>query len=83
MKKCFSCKLTLPLFCFSKNKRTFQLKSDKGRNIVCLRCNYNYIKQDMFCWYFSNSLGKFVRKEFKSKLDIIEHLIKTYNGGNR
>lgn len=82
MKKCFRCKLILPLFCFSKNNRSYQLKWDKGKNISCLRCNYNYIKEDMYIWKFSYNLDKFIKLTFNSKLDIIKHLIKTYNGGN-
>lgn len=82
MKKCFRCKLILPLFCFSKNNRSYQLKWDKGRNISCLKCNYNFIKNNMYYWYFSNKENKFLRKAFSNKIEIVKHLIKTYNETN-
>lgn len=38
MKKCFGCKLNLPLLFYRKSTSTYQRPSDKGRLIECRLC---------------------------------------------
>lgn len=40
MKKCFSCRQTLPLDSFSKSNMKYQLKSDMGTVRVCKTCTF-------------------------------------------
>jgi hypothetical protein len=36
--KCFECKIEKPLSKFAPNKRKYQIKSAKGRCLVCKKC---------------------------------------------
>ena len=38
-KRCFRCNELLPLDAYPVNRRSFCLKSDKGRNKVCVPCD--------------------------------------------
>ena len=46
MKRCFTCKHNLPLFFFKKDRRLYQLKSNKGRLYSCKICNANRLYKD-------------------------------------
>lgn len=45
-KKCFKCKLNLPLFLYHKDTSKYQRESAKGKVIECRRCVYKRIKED-------------------------------------
>lgn len=57
-KRCFKCNRLKPLFLFSKNRRNYQLKSDKGRLVNCRLCE---------TIHFMHEKGKVVRYDFVSK----------------
>lgn len=45
MKKCFTCKRNLPLFCYHIDTSKYQRESAKGKCIECRRCAYKRIKE--------------------------------------
>jgi DNA-directed RNA polymerase subunit RPC12/RpoP len=75
MKKCFKCNRSLPLWMYTINPRTYQNSSNKGKNYVCKICNYKLWSKDLYTWVWDNSINKFIRVEFKSKIDILKYLL--------
>lgn len=61
-KRCFTCNRLKPLFLFSKNRRNYKLKSDKGKLVNCRLCE---------TIYFMREKGEVVRYNFvKNKFNI-------------
>ena len=46
MKRCFTCKRTIPLFLYHTDTSKYQRESAKGKCIECRRCAYKRIKED-------------------------------------
>lgn len=76
MKKCFTCKRKYPLFLFSKNNRKYQRPENKGRVYNCRMCTYKYILKNNMSIYNCNKDNKFIKIEFKSKLEVFKYVLK-------
>jgi hypothetical protein len=69
-KRCFRCNELLPLDAYPVNRRSFCLKSDKGRNKVCVPCDKKRTIEQMCMLRFNFETNKFDRIDF-SNLDEI------------
>jgi hypothetical protein len=58
---------------FSKNNRKSCLRSDMGRNKVCIACNIERAKESMSCLEFNYKTGKFDKLIFANEQQIYEH----------
>jgi DNA-directed RNA polymerase subunit RPC12/RpoP len=76
MKQCFKCKRNLPLWLFSKNPRKYQRPTNKGRNYNCRMCTYKLLSKTKYGWLWNTEVQKFECVSFKSKVDIIKHILK-------
>lgn len=74
-KKCFDCKIEKPLNEFTINKRAYSLKSDKGRNIVCLDCCEKKAINQLSCVQFNFEKNNFDIIYFKNKKEVTEYFI--------
>ena len=45
-KKCFTCKRTIPLFCYHTDTSTYKIKYHMGKVVECRRCVYKRMKKD-------------------------------------
>ena len=73
MKKCFTCKVNLPLFCYHTDTSKYQRESAKGKVIECRRCAYKRIKEDK--GVMQRLEGKFVFKKM-NLLETIKYIFK-------
>ena len=46
MKKCFTCKRNLPLFCYQYDTSNYKIKYHMGKVVNCRLCVYKRIKED-------------------------------------
>lgn len=73
MKKCFKCKLNLPLFFYHTDTSNYQRESAKGKVIECRKCAYKRIKEDKGVMQRIN--GKFVFVPM-GNIEIIKYVFK-------
>lgn len=73
MKKCFKCKLNLPLFFYHTDTSKYQRESAKGKCIECRRCAYKRIKEDE--GVMQRVDGKFVFISM-GNIEIIKYVLK-------
>ena len=73
MKKCFKCKLNLPLFCYHTDTSKYQRESAKGKTIECRRCAYKRIQEDK--GIMQRVEGKFVFKKM-NLVEIFSYILK-------
>jgi hypothetical protein len=73
MKKCFTCKVNLPLFCYHTDTSKYQRESAKGKCIACRRCAYKRIKEDK--GVMQRVEGKFVFKKM-NLVEIFSYILK-------
>jgi len=84
-KRCFRCDKIKPLDAFNVNRMKYQLKSDKGHCITCIKCMIKHTSADMKGMIYNFDTGKFEVKYFKTKKEIKEHYERktTENGAQR
>lgn len=66
MKKCFRCREELPLTNFREDKMKYQLKCDKGRCKVCIKCDYERASEGLSIVRFNFETKKFESIEFEN-----------------
>jgi hypothetical protein len=74
-KKCFTCKVDKPLTEFTINRRKYSLKSDKGRNIVCIDCCEKKALEQLSCVQFNFTTNQFDIIHFENEEQAKEYYI--------
>lgn len=70
-KKCFKCNIKYPLFFYPVNNRKYQLKTAKGRGLVCKSCLFKeVIRNGSYVQFINNEpvvikVNKTIKNAFK------------------
>lgn len=70
--KCFSCQITKPLDKFKDNNRKYQLKSSKGKCIVCKLCSFTKALETLSVVRYDYTEGKFVMISFNNQHEVVD-----------
>ena len=70
--KCFKCHIEKPLSKFKDNNRKYQLKSSKGKCIVCKLCSLQEALEVLSVVRYDYEEKKFVSIKFETQCEALE-----------
>ena len=70
--KCFKCHIEKPLEKFKDNYRKYQLKSNKGKCIVCKLCSLQDALNTLSVVRYDYEENKFIVTAFQNKCEVVE-----------
>lgn len=70
--KCFNCGIEKPLEKFKDNKRTYQIKSSKGKCIVCKACSFHKALKTLSVVRYDFEEKKFKVIYFKNQHEVLD-----------
>lgn len=70
--KCFECKIEKPLEKYKPNKRKYQIKSSKGRCIICKKCSLHKALIELQVVRYNYDENKFEVINFKDPNEVVE-----------
>jgi hypothetical protein len=74
--KCFECKIEKPLEKFAPNRKKYQIKSSKGRCIVCKKCVLHNAITKLYVVRYNFDDSKFEIIHFKDANEAVEFVNK-------
>ena len=74
--KCFECKIEKPLEKFPPNRRKYQIKSSKGRCLVCKKCVLHNAITKLYVVRYNFDESKFEIIHFKDANEAVEFINK-------
>lgn len=74
--RCFECKIEKPLEKFSPNRRKYQIKSSKGRCIICKKCVLHNAITKLYVVRYNFEENAFKIIKFKDPNEAVEFVTK-------
>ena len=72
-KSCFTCKRTIPLFCYHTDTSNYKIKFHMDKVVECRICVYKRMKKDKGLMQRVNGKFEFVQM---SRIEIIKYILK-------